>query len=59
MCYVPEFRRPNELQLLPKDSKRELGSIVLMSFSMSVRTLWMSAKERGNSQNAHACGLHL
>lgn len=37
---VPEFLRPKLLQLLPKLSKRELGSIVLINFSIKVRTLW-------------------
>jgi hypothetical protein len=36
---VPEFLNPKLLQLLPKLSKRELGSIVLISFSIKVRTL--------------------
>jgi hypothetical protein len=39
---MSELRRPNELQLLPKLRRRALGSIVLMSFSMSVRTLRVS-----------------
>lgn len=42
---APEFLSPNELQLLPKLSRRALGSIVLMSFSMRVRTLSLSARK--------------